>query len=279
MKNKALPFIFLFSACILVQAQKMEKVKGNRNVTITQTPIDAFHTIIVDEDFEIEIIYSKTPSVEIETDDNLHEFITFNVRDSVLSFNKTKRIVSKKRLNIKVSYDDFLTHIETRENSEILSLATMELKNGSLKTIGNSKASLTIESNNFNIESLDKSKVKLNLTADSTKIVLNGYSKLEALIYSPILVADLYQRTNAKIEGHSDDLLLRTDNNSQFNGKNFTVKNCNLFSETSSDATLEITDNITVSLSGSSGLYLYGNPKITINKFENTSKIQKRENN
>lgn len=277
MNNKAFSFIFLFSICFLVQAQKTEKVKGNRNVTLTQTPIDAFHTIVVDEDFEVEIIYNKTPSVEIETDENLHEFITFSVRDSVLSFNKTKRITSKKKLNIKVSYDDFLTHIETRENGEILSLATMELKNASLKTTGNSKAGLTIQTNNFNIESLDKSKVKLNLTADSTKIVLNGYSKLEALIYSPIVVTDLYQRTNAKIEGNSDDLLLRTDNNSQFNGKNFTVKNCNLFSEISSDTTLEITDSIMVSLSGSSGLYLYGNPKITIEKFENTSKIQKRE--
>lgn len=277
MNIKVISFIFLCCICFLAEAQKMEKVKGNRNVTIQHTPIDAFHTIIVDEDFDIEIIYNKEPLVEIETDENLHEFINFSVRDSVLSFNKTKRITSKKKLNIKVSYDDFLTHIETRDNGEILSLATMDLKNASLKTTGNSKAGLTIQSNNFSIESLDKSKVKLNLTTDSTKVVLNGYSKLEALIYSPVLVADLYQRTNAKIEGNCDDLLLRTDNNSQLNGKNFTVKNCNLSSEISSDATLEITEAINVSLSGSSSLYLYGNPKIIIDKFENTSKIQKRE--
>lgn len=277
MNNKILPFVFLFCICFLAQAQKMDKVKGNRNVTIEHIPIDAFHTIIVDEDFEIELIYNKEPLVKIETDENLHEFISFGVRDSVLSFNKTKRITSKKKLNITVNYDDFLTHIETRDNGEILSLTTMELDYATLKTTGNSKAGLTIQSNNFSIESLDKSKVKLNLTTDSTKIVLNGNSKLEALIYSPILEADLYQRTNAKIEGNCDDLLLRTDNNSQFNGKNFTVKNCELSSEISSDATLEITESINVSLSGSSSLFLYGSPKITIDKFENTAKIQKRE--
>ncbi|WP_052143727.1 GIN domain-containing protein [Wocania ichthyoenteri] len=277
MNKKLLSLILIFSICFITLSQNTEKIKGNRNVTILQTPINSFHTIIVDEDFEIEIIYNKVPSIEVEADENLHEFITFSVRDNVLTFNKTKRITSKKRLNIKVSYDALLTHIETRDNGEILSLATMDLTNASLKTTGNSKASLTIQSNNFNIESLDKSKVKLNLTADSTKMVLNGYSKLEALIYSPFFKADLYQRSNASIEGNSDNLLLRTDNNSQFNAKNFTVKNCTLTSEISSNATLEVTDNIKISLSGSSGLYLYNNPKIIIDKFTDTSKIQKRE--
>ncbi|MFD1163446.1 GIN domain-containing protein [Hwangdonia seohaensis] len=277
MNKTLLSLLFTFSICFATQAQNTEKVKGNRNVTVLRTPINSFHSIIVDEDFEIEIIFNKEPSVLVETDENLHEFITFNVRDSVLTFNKTKRITSKKRLNIKVNYDGALRHIETRENGEILSLATMDLNNASLKTIGSSKAGLTIQSNIFNMESLDKSKVKLNLTADSTQIVLNGYSKLEALIQSPVLKADLYQRTNATIEGDCDNLLLRTDNNSQFNGKNFTVTNCSLSSETSSDVTLEVTDNISVSLSGSSALYLYNNPKIIIEKFANTSKIQKRE--
>ncbi|PIA79487.1 hypothetical protein BFR04_01170 [Gaetbulibacter sp. 4G1] len=278
MKNRQfLILIFSLSICFITQAQKAKKVKGNRNVTTLHTPLNSFHTIIVDEDFEIDIIFNKVPSIEVEADENLHEFITFSVRDSVLSFNKTRRITSKKRLNIKVNYDDFLNNIETRDNSKIFSLATMDLTNTNLKTTGNSKAGLTIETKYFNFESHGKAKVDLNLTADSTNIVLNGNSKLNALIHSPILKADLYQRANANIEGESDDLLLRTDNNSQFNGKNFTVKNCNLYSEIASDTTIEVTDKIIVSLTGSSDLYLYNDPKIVIDKFTNTSKIQKRE--
>ncbi len=278
MKNRQfLILIFSLSICFITQAQKAKKVKGNRNVTTLHTPLNSFHTIIVDEDFEIDIIFNKVPSIEVEADENLHEFITFSVRDSVLSFNKTRRITSKKRLNIKVNYDDFLNNIETRDNSKIFSLATMDITNTNLKTTGNSKAGLTIETKYFNFESHGKAKVDLNLTADSTNIVLNGNSKLNALIHSPILKADLYQRANANIEGESDDLLLRTDNNSQFNGKNFTVKNCNLYSEIASDTTIEVTDKIIVSLTGSSDLYLYNDPKIVIDKFTNTSKIQKRE--
>ena len=199
--------------CFFNNAQNTEKIKGNRSVTIQQTLINSFHTIMIDNDFEVDIIYNKEPSVEIETDENLHEFIEFQVRDSILSFHKTRRITSKKRLYIKVNYDDFLAHIETRDNGEIHALTTMELNNVNVKTTGNSRAGLTIKTDMFNFEGLDKSKVKLNLTCDSTKLIINGYSKLEALINSPILHADLYQRSNAIIEGNSDELTLIMDNN------------------------------------------------------------------
>jgi hypothetical protein len=261
---------------LTLNAQNSEKVKGNRVVTTIITEVEAFHTIEIDEDFEIDIIYNKIPSVEIEADENLHEFIIFSVKDSVLSFDKTRRITSKKALKIKVSYDDYLAKIETRDDGEIYSLTTMNLANGSLKTSGSSKAGLTIKTGNFYFEGLDKSKTELNLTADSTKVILNGNSKLEALIYSPSLSADLYQRSDAIIEGNCDDLMLRTDNNSQFIGKNMTTKSALVFAEISSEITLEVIDLITIEAAGESSINIYGNPKITVNRLTDTTKIQKK---
>ncbi len=262
-----------FSFCY---AQSSEKIKGNRNVTTIQTNIESYHTIALDEDFEVEIIYDRNPYVEIETDENLHEFIEFQVIDSVLTFNKTIKITSKKRLNIKVTYNDALKHIETTDNAEILSLATMDLENGTLKTRGSSKAGLTIKSNNFDFSSDDKSKVKLNLTSENCILNLSGNSKLEALINTTDISATLYQRANANIEGTSEIAKLDLDNNTQFNGKNFTINTCEVLCEISSDAYLEVLDNITIDASGNSSINLYGNPKIIINKLTDTTKLQKK---
>ncbi|WP_052415882.1 GIN domain-containing protein [Algibacter lectus] len=277
MKQKSLTLLLAISICFLGQAQSVEKVKGNRNVTIQQTPVNSFKTIIIDEGFEIDLVYSKEPYVEIETDENIHEFFVLNLRDSVLNIDLTKRVTSKKRLNIKVAYDDFLTTIETRDNAEVHSLSTINADNMTLITSGNSEAGLTIKTENFNFEGLDKSDTKLNVTANTSKVILNGNSKLEALINSPILKADLYQRANAEIEGSCDNLTLRTDNNAQFTGKNFTIKNCDLISEIASEAILEVTDTIALEISGASSLYLYNEPQIIVNKLANTSKIQKKE--
>lgn len=263
--------------CVTVMAQTNEKVKGNKNVTIQKTEINSFHTIMINEDFEIDIIYNQIPSVTIETDENLHEYINFNVIAGVLTFNKTARITSKKALHITVNYDANLTNIKTTDKAEITSLATMELANTLLITEGSSKAGLTLKADNFSFQGNGKSKVKLNLTSESAKLNLSDNCKLEALIYSPKTNADLYQRANAIIEGETDELVLRTDNYSVFNGRNFTAKTCNTLNEMSSDAYLEVEDTVTIEASGSSSIYLYNNPKISINRLENTAKIQKKE--
>jgi len=269
--------ILLFSLFVISgYSQKAEKVKGNRIVSIIETDINSFHTIDLDEDFVIEIIYNKTPSVIIEADENLHQYINFKVSDSVLSFNKTRRITSKKALRIKINYDDYLNHIIATDDSEIKSLTSMDLTNFKLSTKASSKVGLTLKTNVFDFEGLDKSRVKLNLTCDSTKLVLNGNSKLEALIYSPRIAADLYQRSDAIIEGDTDNIVIRTDNNAQFMGKNLTVKTGLIIAEISSDITLEVIDDLILEASGNSAINIYGNPKIIVNRLIDTSKIKKK---
>lgn len=276
MNNSLIILLLSFLISSVSIAQTAEKVKGNRNVVTQQTNINSYHTIALDEDFEVEIIFNKNPSVEIETDENLHEYIAFQVRDSILTFNKTAKITSKKKLNIKVTYDDFLRHIETTDDAEITSLTTMDLENASLKTKGSSKAGLTIQSANFSFEGDDKSKVKLNLTSKDCTINLSGNNKLEALINTSKFSATLYQRANAILEGSSIAATINLDNNSLFNGKNFTLNTCSVICEISSDVHLEVIENITIEASGSSSIYLYENPIITINKLTDTSKLQKK---
>lgn len=265
--------ILSFSLC---SAQSIEKIKGNRNVTILQTNIEPYHTIALDEDFEIEIIFDQTPYIEIETDENLHEFIEFQVIDSVLTFNKTIKITSKKKLKIKATYNDALKHIEITDNAEILSLTTMNLDGGSLKSRGSSKAGLTIKSDNFNFDGDDKSKVKLNLSSENCAIIMSGNSKLEALINTSDITETLYQRAVANIEGSSKQAKIELDNNAELNAKNFTINTCDVICNISSNANLEVLETITIDASGASSIYLYQNPKIVINTLSGTSKLQKK---
>ncbi|MFC4720978.1 GIN domain-containing protein [Geojedonia litorea] len=275
--NKIIITFLISMVCMVsIQAQNDDKIKGDRNVTIKQTYIDPFHTIVVGEDFSVEIIYNKRPSVEVETDDNLHEYINFVVKDSILIFNTTKRITSSRRMNIKVNYDDALQHIEVRDDAEVRSLTSLEFKNATLKTSGTSKAYLNVKAQSFNFVSLDKAKVKLNVTAKSATIQLSDNSKLDALVNAPESKFDLYQRANADIEGTAENTVVRTENNSKFNGGNFTTKTCTAICETSSDLYIDVIETIAIEATGTSSIYLFGTPKITINKFIDNVKLQKK---
>ncbi len=275
--NKIIFTLFLSVCCTsLMSAQDDEKVKGDRNVTIKQTYIDPFNKIVVGEDFYVEVIYNKRPSVEVEADDNLHEFINFEVKDSVLSFKTTKKIVSRKKMSIKVNYGDELQHIETHDDAEIRSLTSLEFKNATLKTTGTSKAYLNIKAESFKFESQDKAKVKLNVNAKNSNLILSDNSKLDALINASETTFDLYQRANADIEGASKNTIIRTDNNSKFNGSNFTTQTCDVKCEIGSDVYIETIESIIIDASGDSAIYLIGNPKITITQFLDTAKLQKK---
>jgi hypothetical protein len=276
MKKILLILFFMIGGIAVTTAQSDDKIKGDRNVTIKQTYIDDFKTIIVNGDFSIEVVYNSKPSVKIEADDNLHEVIQFDVVDGALTFTETINIGSRKKLNIKVNYGDALQNIEVKGDGEIRSLTSMELKDVLLTTADNSRAYLNINAKKFEYKSSGKSKTRLNLTADSTKVELSDNSKLDALITTKTANFDFYQRSDASIEGSANSAVIRLINSSNFEGGKFDVKKVDVSLEDSSDLTISVSESITIASSGDSETYLYGSPVITISKFEDTSKLQKK---
>ncbi len=276
MKKLIYILVLVIGSCNLITAQS-EKIKGNRNVTIKQTYIDDFDTIVLGSDFSIEIIYNSKPSVEIEADDNLHDVIEFGVSNGVLTFAKNKRITSKKKLQITVNYGDALSNIEVKDKAEIRSLTSMELGNTTLKTLGNSRAYLNIKAKIFDFKSSGKSKTRLNLTADSTTVEISDDSKVDALINTKATTFDLYQRADATIEGDTNTALIRLDNSSNFYAKNFGINTGTLLIEGNSDASIMVKEAVIIEASESTETYLYGEPTVTLKTFSGSAKLQKKE--
>ena len=260
-----------------VNAQRKDKIKGNKIVTTEKTTVEDFTRILIGEDFKVDIVKGETPSVEIKTDENLHEVIEVNVNDNTLTLKSTKRITSKKELDIRITYTDALNLIETKEDGQISTINTIDIPELTVKATGSSKMFLTLKSDMFKFINSDKSKAELNVTANTSTLELSDNSKLEALINSTDIKIDLYQRADAKIEGDVDTLNIRADNNTNFIGRNLTSNICTVLAEGSSDVYIQAIEEVIIDATGSSEVYLYDNPKITINKFEGTVKLHKKE--
>jgi len=277
MLKNALLIIFVISCFTTSFSQNKDKIKGDRNVTSRETKINSFNRIIVGEDFKIDIIEGREASVFIEADDNLHDVIKFTVADSTLSFQTSYKITSSKKINIKVIYTNTLKQIETFEDGEISSLTSINLDKVILKNTGSSKAFLNIKTKDFTFVNSDRARVKLNVTTNMAKLELAENSKVDALINADTLNVDLYQRSDAKIEGTSKHLKVRADNSSNFVGKDLTSSTCELLCEGSSDVAVQVTDSLTIDVSGSGEVYIYADPKIKLNKFSDTAKLHKKE--
>ena len=271
--------ITLFTANIIAQ----EKIKGNKNVTIIQTEVNSFNKIIVGEKFTINLKKDTRASVEIETDENLHDIIKFSVTDSVLKFKTTNRITYSKKMNILVRYTDVLKEIELKDDAELNSVNTIDNIGIVLKINDDAKANLNIKNYSFKLINNNNSKLKLssksrlNIESKLVDLELNENSKTEALITCDTLKLNMYQRANAKIEGDVLYMKANTINSTKLTGKNLTIMNCEVITEDSSDFEIQVSDNLILESSGTSQMYIYGDPKITINKFSESAKLHKKE--
>ncbi len=260
-------------------SQNKEKIKGNRSITNRISNIDVFSRLVFGENFKITLIQGCDPSVEISTDDNLHEVIDFAVLNGSLKFNTTRRIASNKALDIRVVYTDALKSIELSDNSELTSATTLKIDTLKLSTSQSSKAFLNLQTNSFTFTNSGKSKSELNLMTDSANIKLNDNSSLEALINASSINIDLHESANAKIEGDTNSLSAFVDNSSKLNAENLSTKNCTLTVKEKGDAKIEAEDSLTIDVYGDTETIIYGKPKITLKNFQDNAVLIKKDKN
>lgn len=258
-------------------AQKKEKIKGNKFVKVKQHQIPVFNTLNLNDKFEVSLLEGTLPQIEIEADENLHDIIQFSVTDDgVLSLNTTHQIVSKKKLNIRITCTDQFKSILTSEKAVVNSLIDLDLSSMSITAKDNSEIYITLKTGDFELTADGRTKIELNLKSKKSTLTLSESTNLKALINSKDLKVDLYQKANAKIEGDTDLLKLRIDNASNYKGEKLTAVNAEIVAEGSADCDVDVKGNLTLEASGSAKINIYNTPKIELKRFEDSASIYKK---
>ncbi|MFY8181964.1 MAG: GIN domain-containing protein [Flavobacterium sp.] len=269
-------FLTLLLITTLSYSQKKEKVKGSKIVTIEIKKIEPFEAIEVLDNIEVFIIKGSEYGLEIEADDNLHDAIDIVLNGSTLKLSTLKNAFGYKKLSVRITYNDSFKSVITRNESSVTALSDIELESITLKSYDESKLFINSKAKNFTLIMDDKSKIELNSKADKSAITLSKNAKLKALITSKDLTFDMYQKTDAIIEGDTDNLKLRLDNNATFNGKKLTAKNTEVITESYTNASILCTSNIIIEASGKSEIELYGDQKIELKRFVDSAILKKK---
>jgi hypothetical protein len=272
--------ILLLAVLLIVSnntfAQKKEKIKGSKIVTIEKKKIENFDALEVADDLEITLIKGTECGLEIEADDNLHEAFSIEVVANTIKIGTTKNISNAKKVSIRITYTDNFKSVVAKNESSIIALSEIDLEGVEFKTFDQAKLFLNAKIGDFKLQMNDKSYAELNIKSDQSTISLSKNSKLKALIASVNLTIDMYQKTDATVEGDTEKLKLRLDNNANFMGKNLTAKEIEINAESYSNATIHGVNTIKIAAAGKSELLLYGEAKIEIEKFTDSALIQKK---
>lgn len=275
MKKYTFLLLFILSTT-LAMAQKKEKIKGSKTVTTEQRKIGNFDTLEVEDNLEVYLEKSEETALKIEADDNLHDIIKIELRDNVLHLYTSKEATQYKKLIVKLSYTADLNLVIANKKSQINAIQEINLEDITIKAFDNSRLFLNVNSTNFLLQADDDTKMEINLKSEKAKIELSKNANLKALITTVDLGFDLYQKSEANIEGDATNAIIRMENNSNFNGKKLSIKNVDLTAESSSSCSINTLTSIIINAGDKSSIQLYGNPKIEITKFSEEAKLFKK---
>jgi len=276
-KLHTITFIALLFTTLL-SAQKKEKIKGSKVVTAATLAIQPFTILEVEDNIEVYLVKGDTQSIEVECDDNLYDIIKADISDSTLRLHTTKLVTSAKQIVVRLTYTPSLKSITAKNESVLYAIKDLELDTISIKNVDYSKSMLNVKSKHFSLSMNDKTKAELNVKSDSTAIVLSKNADLKALIASPAVKLDMYQKTTATIEGDAINAIIRVDNNAEYNGKKFTAKSLDFTAESYTKNVIMVSESLSFSGSGKSTTEVYGNPTIiTVKKLKDSAIILKKE--
>ena len=268
--------IILFLSTTLVFSQKAEKIKGSKVVTSSIQQVRPFTMIEVEDNIEIYLEKGVKSEIKIEADDNLHDAISLKVENNILIISTSKEIQGFKKLSVKVTYTNDLNLITTKDESIVTAIQEIILDTITFKSLDKSKLFLNVNAGNFNILADDKSKIELNLKSETAFVELSKNSSLKALINSSELKCDLYQKSNAIIEGDSDNSMIRIDNLAELNARKLNSKTSDLTIEGKANCSLLVENNLILDANDNTEINVYGNPKIEIRKFSGEAKLLKK---
>lgn len=274
--KKHIVLLLLLLVSTITLAQKNEKIKGSKTVTIEQKLISDFDTLEVGDNIELFLDKGEKSELKIEADDNLHSIIKIDFSENTLRLSTTQKVVNFKKLIVRVTYSNSLKTVISRDESTVNAIQEIQLENITFNSFDESKLNLNVNSKNFKLVSEDKSKTELNLKSESATIELSKNSILKALIASFELKCDLYQKSTANLEGDVTNATIRLDNNSNFIGEKLIVKEAELIAESYSNCSINANTNLSIDASGGSEIKIFGEQKIEIKKLIDSATLIKK---
>ena len=273
MKN--IIIFFLAFTTLAVSAQRKPKIKGNKSIVEVNEDLPFFNAIEVRDDLEIFLKETTIQGYSISADDNLIDILRFDVVDSTLVIRSFYKITTKKQLEITVNFSELKSIII--QQGKIITKDMINSDELNISTYGSSKLELNARASIMNIIMEGNSTGDFNLQSDSLN--LNLRDKVNLNLYGIVGKSniEMYNNVSALVEGTADTLNIKLYGSSDLKAEKMEAGVINAGLEETTRARLYAYKSIELSSRGAAKTYLWGNPKIILNEFLNTSELYKRE--
>jgi DNA-binding protein YbaB len=264
----------LIISCSTVDAQK---VKGNRDVTIERTDVDPFTHLLVNDDFEVEVIQSNSTHVDIETDSNLHEHLYVSTKSGTLELSKTANIRRSKRMKVTVYANQLLDKITVNGDGELRSAGTLVAETLEVNAGDSGSLNISVDVKNLNVHANKSTKLEISGKGDEVMLHLsqNAYLKGDLNFDTGTITMD--HRSDAEVSGTFNNGIVDVKENSHLRSKGLTWDNMTITARHESRAEINVKDDLIINAVDDAEISIYNSPKIKIERFTGEAILRKEE--
>jgi hypothetical protein len=223
-------FIFSFAIVLLLPSCREifgKKIKGNGNITRQSRSISGFSGVSVSGNIDIYLNSDSAKGVQVETDENLAEYIITRVEGDML-------------------YIDYKSGINPRPtktvNVYVTAPAFKKLKASGACDI-NSQGKIT--------------------AADEIKITLSGSSDAKLELNSPKVEADLSGACTVELKGETKELIVKGTGSSDIKCYDLMTENANIRISGAGEAEVNASVKLDVKVTGAGSVKYKGNPNVS----------------
>ena len=273
--NKYPLLVLTFLITFSVTAQS--KIKGNRKVTTEERSFEYFSKLEVNDKIELILKQSSSNSLELEADENLHDVLDTDVKNSTLILSLNKRITSSKRFNMTLYVED-LDQIILNDDSEVEVPEELDVFN--IEIILNNKSDIQLDNLKTQLlvlETNERSKGELRVRTDSLSVKAKESSRIKLDLITTGSSIDYNGSATVEIAGKTEFLKLNASGNAAFKGAELLAASVHINALDRSDSYVNAKENITVDAKNKAKIYLFNKPEITLKAFEDNASLLKRE--
>ena len=166
--------VLLFTCC------QFSGIRGSGNITTENRPITAaFESIAAERGLEVTVAQSDTPSILVETDDNVQKHITTNIENGVLHLTCDQSSFNNVTIKIVVHLPK-ITGLEVSGGANLNSKNTLKSNNITIKASSGAEASVSIEAEKASCESSSGSTITMRGKAIELETASSSGSTIDA---------------------------------------------------------------------------------------------------
>lgn len=279
MKNNYLSKTFITLLLLITSityAQKLEKIRGSKMVTLTEVTLDSIVSIELYKDIDLVLKQGDTDRLTIYADDNLHDVVDIDLNGGKLSLSLLKRISSKKKFELTL-YANNLSLIILNDDSTLTN--TDFYKAESLNIVMNNKSELEclFDADLIVYEGNDSSDSDSTFKTQTINYTLQDRADVKGVSNAEITKINLDGKTSITLSGKSKETYITATGSSDIKIEDMLSKITEIDAEDKSTVYTNTSENLSILAKDGSKINIYGKAEIDLVEFKGKAVLNKKE--